>query len=85
MMAEQAKAEHFIGYNAYLDGDIESALIHYNKAIELDSLNISFYMSKAELLFEKKQFEEVVVLCEKAVRISSQTPVDKKMTMRIKK
>jgi len=45
--AQQAVAEKDLGNAAYKKKDLEMALKHYNKAVELDSANIVFRNNRA--------------------------------------
>jgi Flp pilus assembly protein TadD len=42
-----ALAEKDLGNQAYKKRDFENALVHYNKAYELDNTNITFLTNKA--------------------------------------
>jgi stress-induced-phosphoprotein 1 len=46
MQAEQEKEK---GNEAYKKKDFEAALNHYNKATELDPINMSYYTNRAGL------------------------------------
>uniref|UniRef100_A0A1I7T1P2 TPR_REGION domain-containing protein n=1 Tax=Caenorhabditis tropicalis TaxID=1561998 RepID=A0A1I7T1P2_9PELO len=78
-MSEAAIAEKDLGNAAYKSKDFAAALAHYDKAIELDPTNITFYNNKAAVYFEEKKFEECVQECEKAVEIGRETRADYKL------
>ena len=46
----QALAEKDLGNAAYKKKDFETALKHYNKAVELDGLNIVFRNNRAGII-----------------------------------
>lgn len=46
----QAKKEKDLGNEEYKKKNFEAALIHYNKAIELEPTNITFYNNVAGML-----------------------------------
>ena len=50
-MSDLAIAEKDLGNAAYKQKDFATAHLHYDKAIELDPSNISFYSNKAALFF----------------------------------
>uniref|UniRef100_A0A1I7T6N9 TPR_REGION domain-containing protein n=1 Tax=Caenorhabditis tropicalis TaxID=1561998 RepID=A0A1I7T6N9_9PELO len=78
-MSEAAIADKDLGNAAYKSKDFATALAHYDKAIELDPTNITFYNNKAAVYFEEKKFEECVQACEKAVEIGRETRADYKL------
>ncbi|XP_074659524.1 stress-induced-phosphoprotein 1-like isoform X2 [Tubulanus polymorphus] len=75
---KQALEQKMLGNEAYKKKDFETAMIHYEKAIELDSGNIVYYLNKAAVYFEKGEFEECVGICEKAVEIGRENRADYK-------
>ncbi|KHN87650.1 Stress-induced-phosphoprotein 1 [Toxocara canis] len=68
-MAAEAVKEKELGNAAYKNKEFETALNHYNKAIELDPTNITFYSNKAAVLFEQQKYDECIELCKKAVDV----------------
>ena len=69
---KQAVDEKNKGNEAYKKKDFETALSHYNKAIELDPTNITYYTNKAGqiivyLFLLRKQNIYILVIFQKAV------------------
>lgn len=64
-----AKKEKELGNEAYKKKDFENALVHYNKAVEHDSTDITFYNNIAAVYFEQKEFKKCIEQCEKAIEI----------------
>lgn len=74
-----AKKEKEAGNAAYKKKDFETALTHYNKAIEHDPTDIAFYSNIAAVYFEKKDFRRCIVECEKAVEMGRENRADYKL------
>eukprot|EP00118_Oscarella_pearsei_P025263 m.307856 g.307856 ORF g.307856 m.307856 type:complete len:553 (+) comp42942_c0_seq1:67-1725(+) len=66
---KQAKEEKDLGNAAYKKKDFESALEHYDKAMELDPTDMSFWTNKAAVLLEMGDFDGCIRECEKAVEV----------------
>lgn len=66
---DEALKEKELGNAAYKKRDFETAHAHYDKAIEIDPKNITFYLNKTAVFFEEGKFEECLDLCNKAVEI----------------
>ena len=64
---EQAEAEKLEGNKCFKAGDIEGALAHYEKAIELEPYNVTFTNNKATCLIKQKKYQEAVDVCTKAI------------------
>lgn len=75
-LAKRAKEE---GNAAYKKKDFENALIHYNKAIEHDSTDITFYNNIAAVYFEQKDFRKSISECEKGIEIGRENRADYKL------
>ncbi|CAI2352706.1 unnamed protein product [Caenorhabditis sp. 36 PRJEB53466] len=75
----QALAQKDLGNSAYKLKDFEAAHAHYDKAIELDPNNVTFYNNKAAAYFEEQKYEECVKLCEQAIAIGRETRADYKL------
>lgn len=81
--AEQAAIkEKELGNEFYKQKKFEEALTHYNKAIELDNSNISFYMNRAACYFESGNYAESVEDCQKAVEVGRRKFADFKIIAR---
>jgi len=74
-----ALKEKEAGNEAYKKKDFETALIHYNKAIELDSTNVVFRNNKAAVFFEQGEYEQCVTECISAVEIGRENQVEFKI------
>ena len=64
---EEAEAEKLEGNKCFKAGDIEGAIAHYDKAIELEPYNVTFTNNKATCLIKQKKYQEAVDLCTKAI------------------
>lgn len=76
---EQAKREKELGNEAYKKKDFETAIQHYNKAIQLDPTDITFYNNLAAVFFERKEFDQCVKQCEKGIEIGRENRADFKL------
>lgn len=74
-----ARREKDLGNAAYKNKDFETALTHYNKAIEHDPTDITFYSNIAAVYFEKKDYRQCIVECEKAIEIGRENRADYKL------
>lgn len=81
MPEERKKAldEKEAGNAAYKQKDFAAALQHYEKAIELDPLDMTFITNKAAVYFEQKEYEECIKACEKAVEVGRENRADFKI------
>lgn len=71
--------EKELGNEAYKKKEFDTALQHYNKAIELDNSDITFYNNVAAAYFEQKQFEKCIEQCEKGIEIGRENRADYKL------
>jgi tetratricopeptide (TPR) repeat protein len=74
-----AKQEKDAGNADYKKKDFTSALIHYNKAIEHDPTDITFYSNIAAVAFEQKDFRKCITECEKAIDVGRENRADYKL------
>ncbi|XP_050347312.1 stress-induced-phosphoprotein 1 [Nymphalis io] len=74
-----ALQEKDLGNEYYKKKDFENALVHYNKAIEHDSTDITFYTNIAAVFFEQKEYEKCIKECEKAIEIGRENRADFKL------
>lgn len=74
-----AKREKDAGNAAYKLKDFETALEHYNKAIEHDPTDITFYSNIAAVYFEKKDYRKCVTECERAIEVGRENRADYKL------
>lgn len=74
-----ARAEKEKGNEAYKKKEFTTAIEHYNKAIEHDPTDITFYNNLAAVYFEQKNYEKCIELCEKGVEIGRENRADFKL------
>lgn len=74
-----AKVEKEAGNAAYKKKDFDTALIHYNKAIEHDPTDITFYSNIAAVYFEQKDYRKCITECEKGIDIGRENRADYKL------
>ena len=65
----KALKEKELGNEAYKKKDFATALQHYDKAIELEPTNITFYTNKSAVYFEEGKYDECIETCNKAVDV----------------
>ncbi|XP_001603429.1 stress-induced-phosphoprotein 1 [Nasonia vitripennis] len=75
----QALEEKNLGNAAYKKKDFEEALKHYNKAVEIDPTDITYYLNIAAVYFEQKEYEKCIAQCEKAIDIGRENRADFKL------
>ncbi|XP_017003745.2 stress-induced-phosphoprotein 1 [Drosophila takahashii] len=84
-MSEEERKKHFakkekeLGNAAYKKKEFETALKHYNAAIEHDPTDITFYNNIAAVHFERKEFEECIRQCEKGIEVGRESRADFKL------
>lgn len=76
---KEAIKEKEKGNEFYKKKEFESAIAHYDKAIELDPINITYLTNKAAVYFEQNELEKCIELCEKAVEIGRENRSDFKL------
>lgn len=74
-----AKKEKEAGNAAYKKKDFENALEHYNKALEHDPTDITFYNNIAAVYFEQKEFRKSISECEKGIEVGRENRADYKL------
>lgn len=74
-----AKQEKEQGNEAYKKKNFETAIQHYEKAIEHDPTDITFYNNLAAVYFEQKEFEKCIEMCEKGIEIGRENRADFKL------
>jgi stress-induced-phosphoprotein 1 len=75
----QALAEKELGNAAYKKKDFETALEHYNKAVDLDKTNVVFRNNRAAVYFEQGNYDACIKECEEAVEIGREHRADFKL------
>lgn len=76
---KSAVKEKELGNEAYKKKDFETAILHYDKAFELDPVNITYLTNKAAVYFEQNQLEKCIEICEKAIEIGRENKADYKL------
>ncbi|XP_014096182.2 stress-induced-phosphoprotein 1 [Bactrocera oleae] len=74
-----ARKEKEAGNAAYKKKDFETALKHYQAALEQDPTDITFYNNIAAVYFERKQYDECIKECEKGIEIGRENRADFKL------
>lgn len=74
-----AKQEKEKGNEFYKKKQFAEAIEHYNKAIEHDPTDITFYNNLAAVYFEEKEYEKCIKECEKAIDIGRENRADFKL------
>lgn len=74
-----AKREKEEGNDAYKKKDFAKALEHYNKAVEHDPTDITFYSNIAAVYFEQKDYRRCITECEKAIDVGRENRADYKL------
>lgn len=67
------------GNECYKKKDFDNALKHYQKAVEHDPTDITFYTNMAAVYFEQKEYEKCIKECEKAIDIGRENRADFKL------
>lgn len=75
----EAIAEKQKGNDAYKKKDFETALSHYNKAVDLDPTDITYLLNIAAVYFEQKEYQKCIEQCEKAIDIGRENRADFKL------
>lgn len=75
----EAQREKELGNEAYKKRDFETALRHYDAAINLDPGNIALLTNKSAVFFEQERFDECIALCEEAVEVGRAAYADFKL------
>ncbi|CAF2777422.1 unnamed protein product [Rotaria sp. Silwood2] len=74
-----AETEKEKGNEAYKKKDFETALIHYNKATEIDPINMTYYTNRAAVYFEQQRWDDCLKECEKAIEVGRENKADYKL------
>jgi tetratricopeptide (TPR) repeat protein len=64
------------GNECYKRREFAEALKHYERAIELDPNDMTYYTNKAAVRFEQKDYENCIKDCEKAIEIGRENRAD---------
>ncbi|XP_076174844.1 stress-induced phosphoprotein 1 [Ptiloglossa arizonensis] len=74
-----AVIEKKLGNKAYKEKNFEEALLHYNKAVELDDKEIIYLLNIAAVYYEQKEYEKCIAQCEKAIEVGRENRADFKL------
>ena len=58
-----------LGNDFYKKKNFEQAILHYNKAIELNPNEMTFLTNRAAAYFESKNYEQCIHDCEEAIQV----------------
>lgn len=75
----QALEAKNLGNDEYKKKNFDEALKHYNRAVELDPTDITYYLNIAAVYFEQKEFDKCIEQCEKAIEIGRENRADFKL------
>jgi len=76
---EGALKEKELGNQAYKKKDFQTAISHYNKAIELDKTELTFHNNLAAVYFEMKDLDQCIKECETAIEVGRENRADFKL------
>lgn len=75
----EAKKEKDLGNEAYKKKEFDTALKHYNRAVEINPTDITYHNNIAAVYFEQKDYEKCISQCEKAIEIGRENRADFKL------
>ncbi|KAF4520599.1 hypothetical protein B566_EDAN006010 [Ephemera danica] len=75
----EAQKEKELGNAAYKKKDFETALNHYNHAVELEPTEMTYLNNIAAVFFEQKEYEKCIDQCKKAVDLGRENRADFKI------
>lgn len=76
---EEALKEKNLGNEFYKAKKFAEALEHYDKAIQLDTTDMTFLNNKAAVYFEMGQFDECIKQCNSAINVGRENRADFKL------
>ena len=77
-MDPEAQKHKQLGNDAFKKKDFDIALKNYEKAIELEPNEITYYSNIAAVYFEMKYFEKCIKFCNKACKIGQENEAQSK-------
>ncbi|KAH0794649.1 Stress-induced-phosphoprotein 1 [Histomonas meleagridis] len=66
---EKAEEEKNAGNLYFKNGNLESALSHYEAAIKLDPTNVLYHTNKSTVLSRQKKYQEAIDICKESIKI----------------
>ncbi|XKL66599.1 hypothetical protein PGB90_010019 [Kerria lacca] len=75
----KARKEKELGNAAYKKKEFETALNHYNKGVELNPTDMTYYTNIAAVYFEQKEYKKCIEQCEKAIEVGRENRADFKL------
>ncbi|TKR86655.1 hypothetical protein L596_011201 [Steinernema carpocapsae] len=75
-MTEKALEFKQLGNEHYKKREFEAAIENYEKAIEINPVNMTFYSNVAAVLFEQNKYDECIEKCLKAVEVGRENRAD---------
>lgn len=76
---EQALAEKQLGNDFYKQKKFTQALEHYDKAISLDSTDMTFLTNKAAVYYEMTDYDKCISECHRAIEVGRENRADFKL------
>eukprot|EP01017_Pseudomicrothorax_dubius_P012205 TRINITY_DN1485_c0_g1_i5.p1 TRINITY_DN1485_c0_g1~~TRINITY_DN1485_c0_g1_i5.p1 ORF type:complete len:597 (-),score=229.01 TRINITY_DN1485_c0_g1_i5:177-1967(-) len=70
--ADQEKAK---GNEEYTKRNFDAAIQHYNRAIELNPLELIYYFNKAAVYQERKEYQEVIKIVDEAFKVAEENNI----------
>ena len=77
-MSSEAQKLKKLGNDAFKKKDFATALENYEKAIEVEPNEITYYLNAAAVHFEMKNFDECIKICHKACKIGEENGAQSK-------
>ncbi|KAI0240151.1 Hsp90 cochaperone [Massospora cicadina] len=75
----EAVKEKDLGNIEYKKKNFDQAILHYEKAWELDNTNVTILTNKSAVLFEMGKFDECIATCEEAINVGREHRADYKI------
>lgn len=72
----EAQREKELGNEAYKAKDFVNAMLHYQRAAELEPSNISYVLNQSAVLFEQSLYQDCIKKCEEAISIGREQHAD---------
>ncbi|EAL61181.1 tetratricopeptide-like helical domain-containing protein [Dictyostelium discoideum AX4] len=79
----ESQKERDLGNKAYAKKEFEQAIVHYDKAVELDSSDILAMNNKAAVLIEQQKLDEAIETCKKALEKAQEIRADYRVKSKV--